>query len=912
VGSVSGFEQQQNQEIWTNSTPFNLRVDLSEPQLQLGGIVENQILEPQEDANQNPQDGFQYDLTINASGFEEGQEIRIYSGEQRLRTTPDQIFISTNEEEIAIRVTLPPGPHDLNARGVDTCDNSALRQDVAITVNIQGCSSELISIINEQILGPNAGDFTQNPNRLRLDLEGRVDLLDPECAQAQAELMLNETTLLASASPDPVTGSLLFNEVSLPEGDLELSIRTRLAGEITDSLVKQITLDLSAPTPSLISPTSASEVIFITEDTNPNLAGQQFDLTVRITENPVLSHRSAYITIGGQIVRDQIAIGNATNQTINISEINAPAGAFVLTFCVVDQVGNENCFQKDFEADPLAPDTITPIIGVLNNRTTEVSVRFIAPGDDGPGGDAVVAYELRWSRSPFNNSENTWNTAYQLSERQPQELPQSIERFTLTSLPPNELVYLAIRGRDDAGRLGDIGAVAVDLSWDSTTLNLSPSSSTTGTEIWGGSIFDSTSSNPIMPIGDFNQDGFADLFIAGNQVSDFRSIGRIVLGQDDLTQPLTTFDLNIDPSQVSSFFNTAAAQMIGDVNGDGGQDLGVIGYAPDFSGTTVSIYYGCAPLVVCTNDELQTPDVILSIPGVLRNYIAGIGDFTQENGVGFDDFVLGGGAVSPGYTDPYNVTLVAGRDSWTQPLIALESDVDESIFTITPTSDEQAPLANAGSYISRLGDIDNDGASDFIFSGGGNLDQTYIVYGGNTFHQHVIDGNLTNSANQNSIVQLDNSCDQLGTSSFGTYLEGGIDLTGDNRPDFIVGNRLNKSLILFNHQLELIDCFARSEDLFGSLFHIVGDLNQDGFADLITTHEDQASTRAHVFYNQGNGVFGVGQAQNNRQESMRIDQPNQRKVGVSGIGDFNGDSWPDLGLISYDSATSLFQLTVLY
>ena len=45
---------------------------------------------------------------------------------------------------------------------------------------------------------------------------------------------------------------------------------------------------------------------------------------------------------------------------------------------------------------------------------------------------------------------------------------------------------------------------------------------------------------------------------------------------------------------------------------------------------------------------------------------------------------------------------------------------------------------------------------------------------------------------------------------------------------------------------------------------------------------------------------------------MRIDQPNQRKVGVSGVGDLDGDGWPDLGIVSYNADTNLFQLTILY
>ena len=95
-----------------------------------------------------------------------------------------------------------------------------------ITVDIQGCSSVLDTSLSGALLGPNDG--TPTGEVLRRDVTGKIDLLDPQCRDAQVELILNETELIGSTSIDQDTGTVNFAQVELPEGQINLGLRVRL------------------------------------------------------------------------------------------------------------------------------------------------------------------------------------------------------------------------------------------------------------------------------------------------------------------------------------------------------------------------------------------------------------------------------------------------------------------------------------------------------------------------------------------------------------------------------------------------------------------------------------------------------------------------------------------------------------
>ena len=311
AGSVAGFETDQGRPNWNAPISLPISVDLTAPTLTLGGISDDQVLNSADDANQSPADGFQVNITIDASNLEPGQEIKVYSGEERLPTLPVQLFAPVDESLFPLNatLTLPPGPHALSLRAADLCANGSSSPVKEITIDIEGCSSQITSLISGQLFGPSQGTVTPE-GKLRINVSGQVDLLDPSCANAQAELLLNGTELLGSTTIDPTSGAVVFNEVSIPEGQHSVATRVRLNNEETYSLGKSIFVDLIAPNQISIITPELNELGIgrHLQDTDNEVAGQQMTLVALVNETPITSNRVARISIDGVQLPQEIEV----------------------------------------------------------------------------------------------------------------------------------------------------------------------------------------------------------------------------------------------------------------------------------------------------------------------------------------------------------------------------------------------------------------------------------------------------------------------------------------------------------------------------------------------------------------------------------------------------------------------------
>lgn len=909
IGSVAGFVNVGGQEDWSQPLDFSIRVDLSAPQLTLEGVVEDQVFTPETDANQNSTDGFQLNVNLRAEGFEAGQELLVFSGEQRLITLPAQILVGIQGlDVIPVQLTLPPGPHALNIRGADTCENTNVSEVVNIQVNIDGCSSRILSVSQNDILGPNSGARVEEG--LRIDIGGSVDLLDLSCSDAQVELWSRQdltNTLLASTSLDPSNGAVVFEQVTLPEGTLDLFIRTRLDNNITDSLSRTVSVDITAPIVSVTQPFVDNEgVAYLLSDEDVNTAGQQFTLIAQINEDPVTTARIAEISSNDQVVRSDITVNaNTVNSELRIENLQATPGISNYQLCVQDLAGNEGCKSWSLDSDPSAPSIVVANIQILNKRKAEIQASFLASSDDDLGTASVQAYEIRWSLGPLNE-EFEWESAQVMNERIAVATPNSNESFIISDLPPNDLFNLAIRARDDAGRLSPLNAVSIDTRLDSHEVEFMTNDNQAPT--WSISSLNLTNTNPIQSLTDVNQDGFDDLLVVGaqsGQNAENKSGAMLILGAGDLsnTRSITL----TPPNNFTTILFGSGGAALGDINGDSSPDFAVLGFLGDFSGAGVALYFGCPDAENCTDQDLSTADVVINIPGALRNSVNSIGDVAQLQGAGFNDIIIGGGVDVPNtnYADPRAALVIEGRETWPATIDGSVANQNLGVYLLDPQ------INNMGIYAGGLGDINQDGIDDLAMAGGGNLDQLFVIYGGVAFDNNLQDGVWTYDENDSNFVQLENPC-PVGASNFGTFIKGGYDLDGDNVNDFIVGNRANKSLVVIKNDLSLIECFSRSEDLFGIYFDLVGDINEDGTQDLIATHDDLGNTLAFVFYNDGNGVFGKINQSNARQPSMYLREPAARKVAVSAGGDMNNDGKDDFVTMSYEEVSQLFVISIFY
>jgi hypothetical protein len=565
--------------------------------------------------------------------------------------------------------------------------------------------------------------------------------------------------------------------------------------------------------------------------------------------------------------------------------------------CVSDEAGNERCLNGSITADLSAPTSVVATVVVGDPRVPEVEVSFDASSDDVNGGGAAQRYQMRWSRSPIpDGDEGAWSGAMALPTVEAsvgvgeREVVNLDGRFAI-----NELVYLAIRAEDDQGRLSAVRSVSVDARMPRVSYSI-PSAGAA----WVNTEDLFNSSNALASLGDFNGDGLPDLLVAANQISG-ASTASVLFGNADTSalelQPLTY--------TAGTTFNASGASAVGDVNGDGAPDLAVLSYLGDFSGAEVSIYFGCTAAAPCapTSAQLLSPDVSLTSVGSFRSFISGGGDV---NGDGFDDLIIGGDT-SPVSPDHLNVVL--GRAAWAPTLDVLNASVPNGVLSV------QVPgSVTIGAYSVIAADLDGDDTDDLAFSVGGAQDRTFVAYGVALSDAAANTGTLSFTGLDPDFIELTNPCETLPSGltadAFGTYLRS-ADVNADGAADLLIGNRINKQLIVMGGALDRLDCFTRNDDNFGVFFDVGGDFNGDGNPDLIASHNDNSATNALVFFNDGFGAFGENNAETQRAPSVRVNTPALPKLAVSWTGDINGDGRDDLAYLTW-GANNEPELSVLY
>ncbi len=373
--------------------------------------------------------------------------------------------------------------------------------------------------------------------------------------------------------------------------------------------------------------------------------------------------------------------------------------------------------------------------------------------------------------------------------------------------------------------------------------------------------------------GDVNGDGFSDLIIGAFGYNSGSNLGRayIYFGGNIIDN---SADLIFTGAANSDFFGGSVSGA-GDVNGDGYSDviIGSSGYPGGANSGRAYIYFGGSSMN-------NTADVVLTNSGAGDKFGASVSDAGDLNADGYADVIVGAEGYSLGANQGRAFIYFGGA--------SMNSTADVTLSGVSPGD-------HFGHSVSTAGDINGDGYSDVIagayrYNGGTDQGRAYIYFGGSSMN-NVIDVTLTGA-----------SADDM----FGISVSEAGDVNADGYSDIIVGasgyssgTGQGRAYVFLggssmNNSVDVTFTGVNSGDFFGYSVSGAGDVNADGYSDVIVGaygfNPGVNLSSAYIYYG--------GSSMNNIADvTMRGagTNPSDRfGISVSSAGDMNNDGYSDV------------------
>lgn len=382
--------------------------------------------------------------------------------------------------------------------------------------------------------------------------------------------------------------------------------------------------------------------------------------------------------------------------------------------------------------------------------------------------------------------------------------------------------------------------------------------------------------NIVSTGGDVNGDGYSDVLVSYPNSSS--GLGNVYIFHGSASGSQTTPNTTLTGSQASALFGTSVSTA-GDADGDGYSDI-IVG-APDFqNGQTlegkVYIYKGSASGIISS--------AYWTYEGNVGNARIGVSVSTagDVNGDGYSDILFGSeGLLSIGKVFSFfgSVSGLAAVPDWTY------EDVSFGGFL--------------GKSVSAAGDINGDGYNDIIvgnpgYSNSETGEGRALLFQGSSSGLSALP-NWSTESNQVS-------------ANYGNSVFTAGDINGDGFSDVIVGANLydngetdeGRAFVYQGSasRLSSSENWAAESDqasaLFGLSVSTAGDVNSDGYADVIVgaIFYDNGQTnegKAFVYHGSASGLSATADwtAESNQANA-------QFGQGVSTAGDVNGDGFSDV------------------
>jgi hypothetical protein len=354
--------------------------------------------------------------------------------------------------------------------------------------------------------------------------------------------------------------------------------------------------------------------------------------------------------------------------------------------------------------------------------------------------------------------------------------------------------------------------------------------------------------------GDVNGDGYAD-FIVGAYGND--SAGDNA-GRAYVYSGLTGYLLYIFDGEAAYDYFGYSVSGAGDVNGDGFDDLIVGAYDNSAGGILAGrayVYSGQSGALLWTFTGKAA--------GEYFGYsVSGAGDVNND---GYADLIVGAYENDAGGHNAGRAYVYSGKTG-------------DTLFTITGESAND----QLGYSVSGSGDVNGDGYADLIVGAPG-----YFTGGVNTGRAYIYSG-LT----EDTLFTIIGS---MG-SQFGYSVSGAGDVNGDGYPDLIVGEpygySVGRASVYSGPTGDLLNTFTgeAADDRFGLSVSGAGDVNNDGYADLIVgaPFNDERGSRA------GKAYIYSGESGDILFTLLGESADNLYGISVSGVGDLDGNGFDEV------------------
>jgi len=442
--------------------------------------------------------------------------------------------------------------------------------------------------------------------------------------------------------------------------------------------------------------------------------------------------------------------------------------------------------------------------------------------------------------------------------------------------------------------------------------------------------------------GDVNGDGISDLIIGAARYSNGQNVeGAVFIYHGNVNGISTTYNSVIEGDVTSLYLGTEVSSA-GDINKDGYSDI-VLGSTYHTNGESyegaIYIYYGSASGVDTTqvksfeSNNIHArfggsitsgdvngdgfSDVIASAAGYTNGeskegavfvYYGGFGDplegeqadawFGQSvssagdvNNDGYDDVIIGAKNFDNGETDEGVAFVILGSATGLSSSVVsvLENNIAGSAF---------------GSSVASAGDVNNDGYDDVIVGAEG-----YDMFGKNNVGAAYIFHGSASGINTSFATKM------VGTSAsayFGGNVSSAGDVNNDGYDDVVIAAEYysfslyeagavyvyHGSASGINNSAALTIEGDEAEAHFGNSIASAGDVNNDGFADIIigASYYDGLSSDsgiANIYHGSVTGINATPAIQLSVNQSSA-----QFGLSVSSAGDVNNDGYSDVVVAS--------------